>query len=902
MSSPIAKLFAELGFRVNESGLKEFENQLDDISRKIRKNANDIVSTDKSAAKASSNRKKQIDEEISEAKRLQRQYRKTQKTLQELAREKIDIKFRLKNSQKGEAKSIYRDTLRRINREMDSAAKRLKQQESVQYKKKRERILPRWEERVKERKSKSDEAKRSRDQMEKADMLSYENRERKRREDARKERQRQNKAGQADRNRSQEQRARESRDHQRKMHDLRAEDREKERQHRQELARLRAEYSSRKRNSSITYKKSREYARSFIPGIGGAFALQQSTQNYQNYIGMQQGLTAATGNKEIGAQEFDYLLDISRELGVYVGDLGSNYAKFAASAKGTNLTLGKQRHIFKSVTAMGRVLNMSSDDMKGSFRAISQMMGNGQVMAQELKLQLGDRMPGAIQAMARAALKAGVIMKEPGKELSGSLFEAMKDGKLVSEKILPYFADELWELANAGGALSAASKSTGAELSRFKTEALVANKVFNEAGYDAGVGKWFGEVNDALEKSRPLWKLLGRAAEHVGWALQAPVEMFGVLADRLGYFTENGEEGERKLQLIAAALLLVSRRARMVFGIFWVLPAMIAAVNDTIENGITSFDDFAVKIGLVAAALLTLAGPLGRIKRAIGAITGGRRGNPQGDRTQRNDTGRRGNAGGNLLGDAALGFATFGVKGAAVAAGVSMWDWNADDFESVTGIRLPDFIFTPISELGIVDAIKNWHEQWKSQNEDYNRQTSPDPVYQDNVNPDGSVSRVEREDVDFLQRKISFDFDFSKWYEEATTPQNMYDPIYQETTNPDGGVGYAVRERTDFAEWVNANIQEPITRLYREISMKDIAYRRERGFLNYDAATVEQTLIVRPEIATKPAWNINVGDVNIQVDGAHDPYATGLAVEEKFMSLFKNEVRLSSMADPVMEQ
>ena len=61
---------------------------------------------------------------------------------------------------------------------------------------------------------------------------------------------------------------------------------------------------------------------------------------------------------------------------------------------------------------------MSADDSNGVMLALSQMMSKGKVSSEELRLQMGERLPVALQAMAKAA----------GVSISG-LDKLMKEGK-----------------------------------------------------------------------------------------------------------------------------------------------------------------------------------------------------------------------------------------------------------------------------------------------------------------------------------------------------------------------------------------------------------------------------------------------------------------------------------------
>ena len=67
--------------------------------------------------------------------------------------------------------------------------------------------------------------------------------------------------------------------------------------------------------------------------------------------------------------------------------------------------------------------------------ALSQMMSKGKISSEELRLQMGERLPVALQAMAKAA----------GVSVAG-LDKLMKQGKLMSKDVLPKFAEALNEM------------------------------------------------------------------------------------------------------------------------------------------------------------------------------------------------------------------------------------------------------------------------------------------------------------------------------------------------------------------------------------------------------------------------------------------------------------------------
>lgn len=127
-----------------------------------------------------------------------------------------------------------------------------------------------------------------------------------------------------------------------------------------------------------------------------------------------------------------WLIELSKKYGVNINALTLSYAKFKAAADIANLSIADQRKIFDSVARSAVAFGLNAEDQRGVFMALQQMMSKGKVMAEELRLQLAERMPVATQAMARAV---GVSVEE--------LDKLLKQGKVLSKDVLPRFADEL---------------------------------------------------------------------------------------------------------------------------------------------------------------------------------------------------------------------------------------------------------------------------------------------------------------------------------------------------------------------------------------------------------------------------------------------------------------------------
>ena len=146
-------------------------------------------------------------------------------------------------------------------------------------------------------------------------------------------------------------------------------------------------------------------------------------------------LKNVSGTMSQYADNQKYLLDLAKKYGLEINALTANYAKFTAAASISGMSMIDQRKEFESVSRACTAFGMSADDSNGVMLALSQMMSKGKISSEELRLQMGERLPVALQAMAKAA----------GVSVAG-LDKLLKQGKLMSKDVLPKFAEALNEM------------------------------------------------------------------------------------------------------------------------------------------------------------------------------------------------------------------------------------------------------------------------------------------------------------------------------------------------------------------------------------------------------------------------------------------------------------------------
>ena len=138
------------------------------------------------------------------------------------------------------------------------------------------------------------------------------------------------------------------------------------------------------------------------------------------------------GSTQGAAVEFEYIRNLANRLGLELFTTADAYVSLTAATKGTTLQGQATRDIFEAVSIAMSSLGKSSADTQGALLAISQMVSKGTVSMEELRGELGERLPGAFQLAANAM---GMSTQE--------LDKFVATGNLTAEVFLPKFAAEM---------------------------------------------------------------------------------------------------------------------------------------------------------------------------------------------------------------------------------------------------------------------------------------------------------------------------------------------------------------------------------------------------------------------------------------------------------------------------
>lgn len=209
-------------------------------------------------------------------------------------------------------------------------------------------------------------------------------------------------------------------------------------------------------------------------------------------------LTFSTGSKAGGEKAFTYASNQADALGIDRKSSIEGYSKLRASTKG-KLSEGQTNDIFEGVAAASTTLGLSADDQNGVFLALGQIASKGSAQAEEVRGQIGERLPGFFSLAARS-----MNMSE------AQLGKAMESGSVSSEQFLPRVGTQLKQEFGSG----AKDASQNLQSSMFRLEGAKSKVTENVGGTLAvpvklGVDGAIGGMTLLMEHGATLIAMLG---------------------------------------------------------------------------------------------------------------------------------------------------------------------------------------------------------------------------------------------------------------------------------------------------------------------------------------------------------------------------------------------------------
>lgn len=248
--------------------------------------------------------------------------------------------------------------------------------------------------------------------------------------------------------------------------------------------------------SMVTWAKRAAVATGLVFGINQAVAFGNEVTNVTaKFEGYENAIRFASGQE--GVKNLAFLDKSISDLKLNIDASYKGFQTLTGSLKGTALEGKATRDIFESVGIAATVMNLTAEQSEGAFLAISQMASKGKVSAEELRGQLGERIPGALAIASRAM------------GLNQVQFNKMLDsGQIYAEDFLPKFAKELKKTFQDG--LPAAAKSMQSAINTKNNSLVSFKKAFGDNMRPAIIGlvniqgKFYKFLEGIIPKLKPV--------------------------------------------------------------------------------------------------------------------------------------------------------------------------------------------------------------------------------------------------------------------------------------------------------------------------------------------------------------------------------------------------------------
>lgn len=337
------------------------------------------------------------------------------------------------------------------------------------------------------------------------------------------------------------------------------------------------------RKSLSIYQRIRGQVLSLIAAYVGVYqaintvnkAIEAANRDQSLKIGLQ---TANGGDLKKAASDYKFLREEADRLGLVFDDIAPKYANMLIAAKAVGASAKDTRKLFTDVATSVAAGNLSIDDSEGVFRAVVQVMGKARVQAEELRGQLGDRLPGAVAAFAAAN---NIALSD--------LDDHLKKGKGSVEEFLKFMGEYAQKFAPA---MEATTDRLGASINRAKN-------AYND---------WLRKLLDSNAQSK-LKEAFGRVTQFFnskdGDKFAAALgTAFGKLVDVIIWLADN-------VDIVTQALKIFIAVQAVKFGID------LAGSLNAVAKG---FSAAGTAAGVFNSAGLLSAQTLGRIKLAVGGL------------------------------------------------------------------------------------------------------------------------------------------------------------------------------------------------------------------------------------------------------------------------------------------
>jgi tape measure domain-containing protein len=204
-------------------------------------------------------------------------------------------------------------------------------------------------------------------------------------------------------------------------------------------------------------------------------------------------MNAAAGSAGVGRDMMRFVTEEAARMGTALEQSANGFAGFSAAALRANMPLSTVKKVFVDITETATALHLSREKVGLVFIALEQMASKGVVSMEELRRQLADSLPGAVNIGAKAM---GMTTK--------AFMEAVSSGKVMANDFLPKFAAQVRK--ELGGSFEDATHSIQASINRMENSKFL---------LQAAIGEIF--KGDAITAMNALTSAMNNLRENIGY-------------------------------------------------------------------------------------------------------------------------------------------------------------------------------------------------------------------------------------------------------------------------------------------------------------------------------------------------------------------------------------------------
>lgn len=282
----------------------------------------------------------------------------------------------------------------------------------------------------------------------------------------------------------------------------------------------------------------------------GVFAAGKSIiQQGQFFQGLDATMLMVSDSSEEAAKRIQFVKDQSYELGLSLKEASQGYVQMSIAADGV-ISKDQNDALFKGFSEFSTALNVDPVKYQRGITALQQMMGKGQIMAEELKGQLAEGIPGSLQVFVKATQEA---FNDTTIDVA-KLMDMMQKGELKTAKVMPFVAKYYAEAARRGGALEKAQNGSRVAMQQlFMTWAQFQNQIF-KGKFEEQTTRVFRDLAKILNSNGDLASGIGNFFGSIiegFWDMVTEIHDDFVLLDRIitFYLGKLGVQGDLLKQI-----------------------------------------------------------------------------------------------------------------------------------------------------------------------------------------------------------------------------------------------------------------------------------------------------------------------------------------------------------------